>query len=286
MLLVVEEPLADGAPRIRRDVEHGSRVRRSRRDDDGVLERSVLFQSVGHLSYGRLLLTDRHVDTDQSFALLVDDRVQSDGGLARLAVADDQLALSPPDRDHRVDCLDARLNRFLDRLPVDDAGRNTFERVRLGGLDRALVIQGTPQRVDDAPDQGGSDRYLDDPAGPAHLLAFPDFLTLAQEHHADLVLFEIERQTVDVVAEVDELSRHDSVQAIEARDSISDGEDRADLGDVDRLFVVGELLLQDCRDFVCFDLHVRLPSFLPPAPGSAGLRLPPIRQTPATPRGR
>jgi len=40
------------------------------------------------------LLADRHVNAEtRPFALLVDDRVYGDGGLAGLAVADDQLAL-------------------------------------------------------------------------------------------------------------------------------------------------------------------------------------------------
>jgi len=42
---------------------------------------------------------------------LVDDRVDRDGGLPCLAVADDELPLSAPDRDHPVDGLDARLQR-------------------------------------------------------------------------------------------------------------------------------------------------------------------------------
>ena len=45
------------------------------------------------------------------------------GGLAGLAVADDQLALPAADRDHRVDRLDARLHRLLDRLAREDARR-------------------------------------------------------------------------------------------------------------------------------------------------------------------
>ena len=55
-------------------------------------------------------------------ALLVDDRVDGDGGLAGLAVADDELALAAADGDHRVDGLDAGLQRLLDRLALDDAG--------------------------------------------------------------------------------------------------------------------------------------------------------------------
>jgi hypothetical protein len=48
-------------------------------------------------------------------SLLVDDRVDRDGGLAGLAVADDELALAAADRDHGVDGLDAGLHRLVAR---------------------------------------------------------------------------------------------------------------------------------------------------------------------------
>jgi hypothetical protein len=53
---------------------------------------------------------------------LVDDRVDRDRGLARLTVADDQLALPTTDRDHAVDRLDAGLERLVHRLTCGHAG--------------------------------------------------------------------------------------------------------------------------------------------------------------------
>src|SRR5690349_23510423 len=46
--------------------------------------------------------------------------VDGDGGLARLAVADDQLALATADRGHRVDRLDAGLQRLVHGLATHD----------------------------------------------------------------------------------------------------------------------------------------------------------------------
>ena len=80
---------------------------------------------------GRRLLADRDVDADDALALLVDDRVDGDGGLAGAAVADDQLALAAADRDHRVDRLDARLQRLLHRLADDDARRLALDLARV-----------------------------------------------------------------------------------------------------------------------------------------------------------
>lgn len=46
-----------------------------------------------------------------ALGLLVDDRVDADGGLARLTVTDDQLTLSAPDGDQSVHGLEAGLRR-------------------------------------------------------------------------------------------------------------------------------------------------------------------------------
>jgi hypothetical protein len=48
--------------------------------------------------------------------LLVEDRVECHGGLAGLAVADDQLALAAADRDHGVDGLEAGGHGLVHRL--------------------------------------------------------------------------------------------------------------------------------------------------------------------------
>ena len=59
---------------------------------------------------------------------LVDDRINGDGGLAGLTVADDQLTLSTSDRNHGIDGLDAGLQRLVDGLSVDNARRFTLQR--------------------------------------------------------------------------------------------------------------------------------------------------------------
>ena len=93
----------------------------------------MIFERLHHLGHSRPLLADRDIDADHVAALLVDDGVERDGGLAGLAVADDQLALAAADRNHAVDGLDAGLQRLLDALPVDDARRDALDRVRFVG---------------------------------------------------------------------------------------------------------------------------------------------------------
>ncbi len=80
-------------------------------DDDRIFHRAILFELADDLRHGRALLADGDIDAIELLALiragvdalLVDEGVDGDGGLAGLAVADDQLALAAADRDERVD---------------------------------------------------------------------------------------------------------------------------------------------------------------------------------------
>src|SRR5690606_26509360 len=108
---------------VRRDELERRRLARARDDDRRVLHRAVLRELVDDGGDRGLLLADGDVEAVNALALLVDDRVDRDGGLARLAVADDELALTAADRDHAVDRLDAGLERLLDGLAGEDARR-------------------------------------------------------------------------------------------------------------------------------------------------------------------
>ena len=87
----------------------------------------MIFERLHHLGYRRAFLADRDVDADDISALLVDDRVERDSRLSRLAVPDDQLALSAADRDHGVDGFDSGLQGLLHAAPVHDAGGDAFD---------------------------------------------------------------------------------------------------------------------------------------------------------------
>src|SRR5690606_6588688 len=112
VLAVVTEVLAHRAAGVGRDELKGGGLRGAGDDDRRVLERAVLAELLDDLGDRRLLLADGDVDALNVLALLVDDRVDRDGGLAGLAVADDELALAAADGDHAVDGLDARLERL------------------------------------------------------------------------------------------------------------------------------------------------------------------------------
>ncbi len=168
-----------------------------------------------------------------SWPLLVDDRVDRDGGLARLAVADDQLALAAADRHHPVDGLEPGLQRLLDRAAIDDAGREALDRHELLRRDRTLAVDRLAERVDDAADQLVADRHRDDAARALDDVAFLDLRRVAEEHRADALFLEVQRDPEQPVRELEHLARHRPLDAVNARDAVANRHDRADLGDVD-----------------------------------------------------
>src|SRR5918995_4664720 len=120
ILATVHEELPDGAPRIRSQILQRGRLGRRVVHDGGVLQRTGLLEGGDDARYGGVLLADSDVDALNVLVGLVDYGVEQDRGLACLPVADDQLPLSAPDRDHGVYSFDPRLEWLLDRLALDD----------------------------------------------------------------------------------------------------------------------------------------------------------------------
>src|SRR3954452_6022952 len=237
VLAVVEEVLAHCAAGERgHPLDRGGLVRGGG-DDDRVVHRARVLQALVHLGHGRGLLADRDVHADDVLPRLVEDRVDSDRRLAGTAVADDELALTAADRDHRVDRLQAGLERLLHGLALDDARRLELERTGLRGVDRALAVDRVAERIDHAAEQRLPDRDARDLAGALHGLALGDLLPLAEERAADVVLLEVEREADDVVLELEHLERDALLEPVDARDAVAELEDGADLGQV-RLDVV------------------------------------------------
>ena len=258
--LGVAEIFADRARREGRDVLHGSRFGRGGRDHDGVLHCAEIGQRLDHLRHRGAFLADRAVNANQIAAALIQNRIQNDGGFADLPVTDDQFALAAADGNHRVNGLDARLNRFAHRLAINYARRQTLQREALARLDRPLIVNGIAERIHDAPDQSIADRHGHDFVGALDDVAFADFGVIAEQHRAHLVFFQVQRDAEDVVRELDHFAGHALVESMDARDSVAHGNHRADFLHRQGLLVIFDLLAQNFCDLVRFDIrHSWLP---------------------------
>ena len=112
ILTTIAEIFAHRSASIRSEVLHGCRLGSRRSNNNGVIHCTVLFELGYDIRNRRGLLTDSYVHADQIFAFLIDNRVDRNGSLAGLAVADDQFTLTAANRHHRVDGLKTSLNRL------------------------------------------------------------------------------------------------------------------------------------------------------------------------------
>jgi hypothetical protein len=174
---------------------------------------------------------------------------------AVLAVADDEFALSAPNRYQCVEGLDARLQRLVHALALDDARRLHFHPARLGGLDGPLAIDGLTERIHHPTKKPLAHRHRGDGLRPLDGVTLAQVLVGTHHRHADVVFLEVEDQALHAARELHQLAGLSAGQPVDAGDAISDGEDGSRLGDGDLLSVVLNLLFEDSADFVGTNVH-------------------------------
>ena len=119
----VHKVFAHGAAGVRRNILQRAGLGSSSGYNGGVVHGAVFGEIFYKSSHSGTLLADGNVNTDDIFALLVDDRIRSNGGFTGLTVTDDQLTLTAADRDHGVDRFDPGLERFVNGAPFTDTGK-------------------------------------------------------------------------------------------------------------------------------------------------------------------
>ena len=220
---------------------------------DGVIEGAFLAKHFHHVGHGSGLLAHGHVNAHHVLTFLVEDGVDCDSGFAGLTVANDQLPLATADGDHGVDRGDARLHGLVHRLALDDARRHRLNQPGFGGGDVALAIDGLAQGVHHAAKHGVAYGHSGNLAGGLHGAAFLNPATFAHQHHADVVVFEVQGNAFGAVFELNQLAGHHLLEAVDPGNAITDLEHSSDIADRNRLVVVLNLLLEDGADLVGAD---------------------------------
>ena len=273
VLAVLHPVLAHGAAGVGGEVLERGRVAGRGHDHHGVLEGMVLLEGGHGLGHRRVLLADGDVDALHALAGLVDDGVDGHGRLARLAVADDQLALAPADGRHGVDGLDAGLHGLAHRLAADDAGRLHLHAPGLGGVDRALAVDRLAQGVDHTTEKGVADRHGLDAAGRLDRLLFLEAVDLAEDDGADGVFVQVQGQAQRAVLELEQFVDRRAGKARHPGDAVTDLDDAADLLGPDRRGVLLDVALERLGDLTGVDrqlCHQSAPSVWSLEPVLAG----------------
>src|ERR1700731_24446 len=237
MLAVVHPVLTDRRTSVRRKPFEARGIRRWSGDDGRVVHRATLFKRVVHAGDRGALLADRDVDAPHLLlgiaALpvlpLVEDGVNTDRGLAGLAVADDQLALAAPDRSLRVNRLDTGLQRFLDALALHPRRGLNLQRATGFRLDVAAAVDRMPERIDHTAQELIPDRDRQHLTGALDLLALRELFEIAENNRTNVVLVEVQGYTQHPALEFEQFLRHHGRQALDVRDAVAGVDDGADL---------------------------------------------------------
>ena len=87
-----------------------------------------------------------------------------------------------------------------------------------------------------------------------------------EEHRADALLFQVQRDTEDPVREFEHLAGHRLLDAVDPGDAVTDRYDGADFGHVDVNGIAADLVADDFGNFFGFDVHYSSGGFAPWSP--------------------
>ena len=119
-----------------------------------------------------------------------------------------------------------------------------------------LPSSGLPSGSTIRPEQLLADRDLEQPLGPPDRVALDDLLPFAEQHRADVVGLEVQRQGGHVVGQLEHLERHAVLKPVDPGDAVGDREHGPDLGEVGARRVEAlDSALEDGGDLVWIDLH-------------------------------
>ncbi len=177
---LLHEILRDARRRVGRYIGEPGRLVALGDDDHGVVHGALLLEAGHDLGDGRGALADRAVDAQHVLAFLVQDGVDRDRRLARLAVAKDQLPLAAADGNQGVDDHEPGLQWNGYGLAIHDGRCRPLDRPALVPGKRPLVVKGSAKRVDHAPQKALSHDNVGDPPRAFNLVSGAQILVVAE----------------------------------------------------------------------------------------------------------
>ena len=245
---------------VRSDVLHGGGFGSRGGNDDGVFHGAAFFELANDVGDRGGLLADGNVHAGKVLALLVDDRVDGDGGLTTLAVANDEFALAAADRDHGVNGLQARLNRLGNGLAVDNAGSNLFDDVEEFRVDRTPAVDRLTESVHNAADKFRTNGNGKNLAGRLDQVAFGNVFVGTENNGTDGVTFEVEGEAIRIAGEFQHFALHHVAKTVNTADTVGHRHDGALGTKICGNAEAFDTLLQQIADFTGIELHLTAPN--------------------------
>ena len=235
MFSCISEILANGSSCERSIISQCSRIRSSCSNHYGIIQGSVLPESIYNIRYCRSLLTDSYIYTVNRLACLVgtaliDDGIKGNRCLSSLTVTDNELSLSPANRNHGIYCLETCLQRLRNRLTEDHSRSLSLERhLHQITSQPSLAVKRFPQRVHNPSKHRFPDVYRSDTACASYGHSLLDPVCRTQKNCSHIVFFQIHDNRHDTVIKLQKLTSLSVEQTIKAHNTITDLQYLADL---------------------------------------------------------
>ena len=235
-------------------LERGSLARR-RYHHHGIVHRALRTKRLHYIGNSASLLSHSHIDTihrlsGEIIRTLVDDGVYGNGRLSGLTVTDDQLPLSPSDRNHRIDALEAGLQRLAHGLAENDSGSLALKRhLHEVAPDLPESVQRVAERVHHPSEYCLPHPDAGNPSGAPHHHTLLHGLRRTKKHRTHIVLLKVHRDTGHAALEVEQFARLGIFEPIYARNAVTDLQDLSYFIIPGRNVYAPELLQQHIRDF-------------------------------------
>ncbi len=156
-----------------------------------------------HVRDRRIALADGAIDAQYLLALLIENAIDGDSRFPGLAIAKNQLPLSAPDRNQRVNRLGAGGERHADRRAIHDRRSVGLDGHPQNGTDWPRIVERARQRINHPAEQRIAHQRVQHAIGPPHFGArFQPFRAIEQDH-ADVFRIQIEGHAEAVAVESD-----------------------------------------------------------------------------------
>ena len=123
---------------------------------------------------------------------LVDHRVECDCRLTGLAITNDELALAPTNREHRIDAHNTSHQWLVHALAAHHTNRLTLYQATLRGSNSWATIKWLTERVHHAAKQLLTNRHTQDLALELNAVASSHTLVAAKQHSTNFIFHQVE----------------------------------------------------------------------------------------------
>ena len=216
----VTEVLTDGSSGKRSKILQRSGVTCRSSHHHRVIHCFVLFQGIYNVGNGRTFLTDSHINAINRIArfvvgTLVNDGIQGNSRFTRLTVANEQLTLSATDRNHRIDSLQTRLQRLVNRLTEDHSRCLALQRhlIKLTA-DASFTVERFAQRVNNASQHAFTNHDRSNSAGTFHRKALLNLISRTEQHGTHVILFQVHHNGFNAVVELQKFVSLSVIQSV------------------------------------------------------------------------